>query len=542
MDIPASLLLVLAGLGAAQGLYMVRRHRRRDGGAPPSDTSGQAVFLFRDDILIDTTPAAQHLLALSGREGRSLAAVVSLLSLRFPALPPALETEAAGEQILTDDTTQGRLVITRWARFIRLTLSAATPELEGADAAQPILQRELAALRAIADDAPYPIWKEDADGRVNWANRAYLALAFPEGLPADQGFAYWPDAPLFADLPRPVAEGESTHARATLPPQADEAPPAWYEVICVRRGGQVIGFAQDASGAVAAEDNRRTLLQTLTKTFAHLTAGLAVFDRHRRLVLFNPAFLDLTGLRVDFLSQRPLVHSVLDKLHDMQMLPEPRHYRSWREQLTALEAAAEQGQYCETWSLPNGLTYRVSGRPHGDGALAFVFEDISDESALARQIRAEQEAVQAILDRLPHAMAAFSRGGAMILHNAAYDRLWPDARGVAKAGAGILTAQLAQEMARWRRGALPGECWADLSASLTAGDSLTMPEEVAIQTLGGQALRVLVTPLANGVRQVEFLLPATGGAAPDPQPPAKPQARPMNLPRRAEAAFLGGGT
>lgn len=537
MDILSALRFVLLGLCLAVlagGIAMITAHwRRRAGGAEAAE--GAAVFLFRDAQLIDMTPTAQRLLVDAGRPERDLPGLTSLLSLQFPDLPQSLHDPAPSAELT--DGTGGTLAVTRWDRFTRLTLSRGAEDGPAGDDA--VLGAELAALRAIAEDAPQLIWKEDADGRLNWANRAYLDLV--PGAGGDT--AHWPETPLFADLPRPAAEGTTTRARAGLPGDDPAAKSHWFEVTFIRRAGQVMGFAVDATGAVAAEDRSQNLLQTLTKTFAHLSAGLAIFDRHRRLVLFNPAFIDLTGLRVDFLAQRPLVHSVLDRLHDMQMLPEPRHYASWREQLAALEAAAEEGTYSETWMLPNGATYRVSGRPHPDGALAFLFEDISDETALSRQFRAGQEAGQAVLDQLPQAVAAFSRGGVMVLHNAAYDRLW----NIPADSPGLAPPHLAQELVRWRRGSPDSAQWDRLARELTMGDTLDAPVSAELHAGDGRWLRMQVTPLPGGVRQVEFRLrdqnepqaliqAALETGLPLPERPAKPQALPLRSTRRAESA------
>jgi PAS domain-containing protein len=38
------------------------------------------------------------------------------------------------------------------------------------------LEQEVASLRAISEDAPMLIWKEDATSQVVWANNAYLNL------------------------------------------------------------------------------------------------------------------------------------------------------------------------------------------------------------------------------------------------------------------------------------------------------------------------------------------------------------------------------
>ena len=42
-----------------------------------------------------------------------------------------------------------------------------------------------------------------------------------------------------------------------------------------------------------AETALRGFMQTLAKTFAHLPTGLAIFDQHRQLALFNPALAPL---------------------------------------------------------------------------------------------------------------------------------------------------------------------------------------------------------------------------------------------------------
>ncbi|MEM7075819.1 MAG: hypothetical protein AAF484_12080, partial [Pseudomonadota bacterium] len=54
-------------------------------------------------------------------------------------------------------------------------------------------------------------------------------------------------------------------------------------------GDMSVLYVNDVTQVARAEIVRREFIQTLTKTFANLTTGLAVFDRHRSLALFNPA-------------------------------------------------------------------------------------------------------------------------------------------------------------------------------------------------------------------------------------------------------------
>ena len=125
--------------------------------------------------------------------------------------------------------------------------------------------------------------------------------------------------------------------------------------------------------------------------------------------MFNPVLLDLTGMPAEALAIRPSIRTFLDGLRERGKLPEHRDYRSWREQVADLEAKAESGTYAETWTLTSGQTLRVTGRPHPDGAIAFLFEDISAEVTLTRRYRAEIETGRAVLDALPEAIAVFSR-------------------------------------------------------------------------------------------------------------------------------------
>jgi hypothetical protein len=133
------------------------------------------------------------------------------------------------------------------------------------------------------------------------------------------------------------------------------------------------------------------LVQAFTKTFAEMPVGLAIFDQQRRLVLFNPALTDLTSLVLvlvlafEFVSERPSLFEFFNRLRENWVVPEPKNSAAWRAQLSELVASSNDGAYCATWSLVNGLTYQVRGRPHFDGALAFLFEVISAKISVAQK-------------------------------------------------------------------------------------------------------------------------------------------------------------
>nr|WP_235915909.1 PAS-domain containing protein [Thalassovita mangrovi] len=254
----------------------------------------------------------------------------------------------------------------------------------------------------------------------------------------------------------------------------------------------------DVNAVVQGQAAQKNFVQTLTKTFAQLSIGLAIFNRKRELALFNPALADLTGLPVSFLSNRPGLHSFFDRLRDNQTMPEPRDYTSWREKMDDLANAAADGRYLETWNLPSGLTYRVSGRPHPDGAVAFLFEDISAEISLTRRFRADLELNQSVIDHLDLAVAVFSASGQLYLCNELYREIWqtdPD-RSCAE-------VSIRDSLDLWQQSCLPSDRWDDIARFVTSANPATDPGGV-VQLSNGTRLNTRMMRIRGGASMVVF--------------------------------------
>ena len=208
-------------------------------------------------------------------------------------------------------------------------------------------------------------------------------------------------------------------------PGRDDAEPRWYEISqSPGPSGETLGFALEADELVAAEASLRRFVETLTETFAHLPIGLAVFDKNRRLGLFNPALTELVKIDAVWLAGRPSLRDFLERLRETRQMPEQKDFASFRRKLGELEEGAREGTYEENWQLPSGKIFRVTGRPHPQGALAFLFEDISTAIMLERRYRSELELSQATLDRMAEAVAVFDASGMLVFVNSAFEALW----------------------------------------------------------------------------------------------------------------------
>ena len=365
------------------------------------------VWLFEDETLIDMSRSAR-LLDPAERPVADWSDLHAHLRLRFPDFPET-QVDSGGTLVVAPVEDADPMEVTcEWLDdMVRVRMTPRRPENTGFDTAPGLPLSTI-------DHAPYPAWWLDADGRLCWENGAHERLRdrVRDGSPA-------PGEPLFAIAATDPSDG--TRMRRALAAGTREL---WFDVSVVPHGTGRLCFALDVNAEVEAEAAQRNFVQTLAKTFAHLSIGLAIFDRNRQLVMFNPALTDLTALPVDFLSARPNLLSFFDRLRDQRMMPEPRDYQSWRQQMTDLVVAASDGQYAETWTLPSGSVYSVTGRPHPDGAIAFLFEDISAEITLTRRFRADLELVQSVLDHLDRAIAVFAADGTLGISNTAYRRLW----------------------------------------------------------------------------------------------------------------------
>ncbi|MWD29624.1 PAS domain-containing protein [Aquicoccus sp. SCR17] len=494
-------LLCASATAAACAALVLRRGPSR-AVAPPR--GAEIRFLFRGAQLIESTPGADALLTLpaGGRNGWD--AVRDWLSPRFPALAELRPEEVTQPLHLVpadaDDAGAVSLLPGHGVLTLLLQEGATDPE------ARRALRRcraELEVQRRALDAAPYQIWQSDGAGGIAWSNAPYRRLA------RHLGHADEETAPIF-DLPEETDLPLRPRRQRLVPQQGGE--PLWYDVTSVEHEGTWLHYAIDVNASVQAEIAQRNFVQTLAKTFAQLTTGLAIFDRRRRLALFNPALIDLTGLPVEFLARQPDLNSFFDRLRDTRIMPEPKDYLAWRRRISTLVSEASSDEYAEVWQLASGLTYRLSGRPHPDGAVAFLIEDITDEVSMSRRFRSELELGQSVVDTFDEAVAVFSRLGTMTLCNRAYRQLWQ-----AAPEDGFAEVTIAISAQQWRATCSPGAVIDDLAGFVTRIGTRE-GWSAALETEHGSRVRCRAEPLPGGGTLIGFRSDPAGPAqAPEPR-------------------------
>ncbi|SDX41822.1 PAS-domain containing protein [Roseicitreum antarcticum] len=492
--------------------------------APGQYNGNQAVFVFDDTRLVDCNDTAAEILrdvrhlgvlvAPVHEDGRApspdqteYAKLLRKISAYFPDFEQQASTLAqTGEISLTATGDIGMSLRAVWRRGLAHIILEDT-RAEGGKATldrltYQAMEDELAALRALTDDAPVPMWREDPTGAIVWGNLGYLDLAQRLDGRGDNALI-WPLPRVFPQPPMTldgVPEGTFRAEVALRDTPEDAEQTLAFDITTPAQGAARVGYALPVLGDAPTDLTRRDLVQTLARAFTTLPVGLAVFDEKRRLQVFNPALTDLTGLPTEFLLSQPGFDRFLHQMREKRMLPEAADFTTWRAQLLAVERAADSGQYEENWTLADGRTFHVTGHPQPGGAIALFIDDISTDVALARTLRAAVDTGQAVLDALGDAVVVFSAKGSVVIDNAAYRALSP-----ADTASGLHACSITQALGLWRAAFGAQTALDRVEAALRA--RIEIPQQHILDTPGGQSVAVSTTGLGNGQILVRFHAP-----------------------------------
>lgn len=364
------------------------------------------------------------------------------------------------------------------------------------EAENHVALKERDALRKIVELAPVLIWRRAIDGTIQWANQAYRD-AIDTVQASDE-----PKLPALFDNVRevvPVSADSTGAERHRVSVMNSDGSRNWFEISQDAFGdGEILGFGQEADAIVRAESALKRFVETLTETFAHLPIGLAVFDRNRKLGLFNPAVTEILKLDPAWLATRPSLREFLEQLRENRRMPDQKDFLSWRRKLTALERDAEDASYEESWVLPNGQTLKVVGRPHPQGALAFLFEDVSAHVVLEQRYRSQIEMHRSILHKFHDAVAVFGPNGALAFSNTAFRGVWNFDEADMADG-----VHIARMLDRWQGLSEPSGVWRKLRDFATAEDSRAA-WSMSVKLKDRRILQGRFAPLPDGSTLVSF--------------------------------------
>ncbi len=282
------------------------------------------------------------------------------------------------------------------------------------------LQNEIAALRALIEKLPSPVWLRDASGRLIFVNAAY-AQAVEARDPADA-------VERNLELLDSAARGNIARARRANGGYAGRLPAvvagarSSFDVLDFQTEAGSAGLAVDATEAETMRNALARMVDAHRRTLDQLSTGVAMFGADQKLTFYNAAYRALWNLNAAFLDQGPSDSAVLEELRATRKLPEERDFRQWKAQLHGAYRAMEAREH--TWHLPDGRTLRVVTTPNPDGGVTYLFNDVTERLDLDRRFEELIRVQGETLDNLAEGVAVFGSDGRLRLANSAFARMW----------------------------------------------------------------------------------------------------------------------
>ena len=427
------------------GIVMVRTRRRaarlqavaRDETAALRDQADRAkALLFSEPQVVIDWPAAANepsiegdtaALGLPGRQdlllfdrwlesGKAAAMARAMEALRTRGEPFSMAlTTLAGHPIEAQGRAFGGHAVLRLrdAGGIKRELVELLERYEG-------LATEAAALRAVVETLPSPVWTRDAAGRLTFVNTAYArAVEAKSGTDAVDRRLEFLDPAARESIAQARLAGRAYSGRLRT---AIGGLQRTFEVLEFDTDAGSAGIGVDATEVETMRSALTRLADAHRRTLDQLPTGVAMFDASHRLTFYNEAYRTLWNLDAAFLDQRPTDSAVIELLRMGRKLPEERDFRQWKSQLYEAYRALEAKDH--TWHLPDGRTLRVVTTPNPDGGLTYLFHDVSERLDLERRFEELIHIQGETLDKLAEGVAVFGSDGRLRLYNAAFQVMW----------------------------------------------------------------------------------------------------------------------
>ncbi len=441
-------------------------------GLRPQDATAAAPQVVK--ALGDTSPEASAGLKALISQGRSC---------RFEVFaekgPHLVAATPPGVTLIIEGKSSGA---TAW---IRLAIAGTKASLSSGPFAQ------------MAEHLPAPCWILTRDGRIVWANAAWLKaveatdldIAVKQNLSLDQSA----DA-----LAREAFEHKSR--REGFRWLTFDGQRRAFQVIAEPMGeAYVCAYAIDVT---EAEDSREALkrhAKAHDETLDSLEDAVAIFGPEKQLTFHNRAFEKLWDLEPAWLAERPTHGEWLDRLRQKRRSPETSDYAAFKArelEFYGLTHTADD----EMWSLPDGRSLRVVRQPHPLGGLLILFSDKTGELKLKTQFNSLIQVQKSTLDQLNDAVSVYGSDGRLRLRNLAFDRFWnlsaDDISGVVDF---TNIAELCLPLVHDRG------FWTELKARVTDTDPLARaPQAGEIRISDGRLAQWRTQPLPDGATLVAF--------------------------------------
>jgi|GEM_PF-78423 len=358
------------------------------------------------------------------------------------------------------------------------------------------IRKESEQMRGLLDAAPFPVWRRSPDLKLSWVNQAYadaVDLADPDEVVSASAEL---DSAILALTHHVKDTGKTGNEKQYVVINGRRRA---FDLIEMPHEGGIVGMALDVTGADDAENELQRHLDAHAQTLDKLATAVAIFGPDKKLQFYNQAYANLWHLDPAWLDTSPDDCAILDRMHEMRLLPEQADYKAWRDQRLSLYTEVSE-QPDELWHLPDSRHLRVACQPHPMGGLLFLYEDVTDHFSLESSLNTVMKVQKATLDNLNEGVAVFGSDGKLELYNKSFVEIWR-----------LQNARLKKQphfthVVEWCRPLFDGDTeWQKMAERITSFSEERHPLAGRLERNDASVIDYAILPLPNGATLLTYL-------------------------------------
>jgi signal transduction histidine kinase len=269
--------------------------------------------------------------------------------------------------------------------------------------------------------APFPLWRMNSAGRINWVNAAYV-----EAVGAS-------DVRDVTSKQIHLDEQSSVDAKLVLDNQAQLDSTRMIVLDGERRAtkislfpvnGGVAGIASDANEAEELKSQLTQHVAAHDKLLNSMDEAVVIFGSDQTARFENEAFRHMFGLDDSWSRDRPSHGEWLDHMRERGQVPAQPDHGAWKSEELSLYKEWPAEMPPTLWHLQDGRTLRLIRMREPQGGIALMFSDMTDRIDLEGRLGTLINVQRATLDKLSEGIAVFGTDGRLKIHNNAFAKMW----------------------------------------------------------------------------------------------------------------------
>lgn len=269
--------------------------------------------------------------------------------------------------------------------------------------------------------APFPLWRMNSSGTINWVNNAYVEAVGASDVRDVTSNQIHLDQQAADDGQKVLSASEPLESTRNIVLGGDRRATT---IALFPVNGGVAGIATDAEEKVDLRERLQQHVDAHDKLLNAMDEAVVIFGSDKTVKFDNAAFRDIFGLDENW-SRETTTHSEwLDLIRERNLLPAQPDYRSWKSGELALYTEWPSEMPPTIWNLPDGRAFRLVRMRDPQGGIALMFSDITSKIEMEGRLGTLINVQRATLDKLTEGIAVFGTDGRLKIHNNAFADMW----------------------------------------------------------------------------------------------------------------------